>query len=98
MRESLDVSAQLTQVTEVDITRVAKLRQQARDQFQKREAPSSRSCPSSPRPWPAGLEVTRCSTPHSRKTPRRSSERLRGHRDRGGHPPRAAGAGREERR
>ena len=37
MRESLDVSAQLTQVTEVDMTRVAKLRQQAKDQFQKRE-------------------------------------------------------------
>ena len=37
MRESLDVSAQLTQVTEVDMTRVAQLRQKAKDQFQKRE-------------------------------------------------------------
>ena len=37
MRESLDVSAQLTQVTEVDMTRVAQLRSRAKDQFQKRE-------------------------------------------------------------
>ena len=37
MRESLDVSAQLTQVTEVDMTRVAQLRNKAKDQFQKRE-------------------------------------------------------------
>ena len=37
MRESLDVSAQLTQVTEVDMTRVAQLRTKAKDQFQKRE-------------------------------------------------------------
>ncbi|RLZ02908.1 2-oxoglutarate dehydrogenase, E2 component, dihydrolipoamide succinyltransferase [Kocuria tytonicola] len=37
MRESLEVSAQLTQVTEVDMTRVAKLRQKAKDQFQQRE-------------------------------------------------------------
>ncbi|MBD2765557.1 2-oxoglutarate dehydrogenase, E2 component, dihydrolipoamide succinyltransferase [Kocuria sp. cx-455] len=37
MRESLDVSAQLTQVTEVDMTRVAQLRSKAKDQFQKRE-------------------------------------------------------------
>ena len=37
MRESLDVSAQLTQVTEVDMTRVAQLRQRAKDQFLKRE-------------------------------------------------------------
>ncbi|RUP84801.1 MULTISPECIES: 2-oxoglutarate dehydrogenase, E2 component, dihydrolipoamide succinyltransferase [unclassified Kocuria] len=37
MRESLEVSAQLTQVTEVDMTRVAQLRQKAKDQFQKRE-------------------------------------------------------------
>ncbi|MFJ4761039.1 2-oxoglutarate dehydrogenase, E2 component, dihydrolipoamide succinyltransferase [Kocuria marina] len=37
MRESLDVSAQLTQVTEVDMTRVAQLRQKAKDRFQKRE-------------------------------------------------------------
>ncbi|GAA2506140.1 2-oxoglutarate dehydrogenase, E2 component, dihydrolipoamide succinyltransferase [Kocuria salsicia] len=37
MRESLEVSAQLTQVTEVDMTRVAQLRQKVKDQFQKRE-------------------------------------------------------------
>ena len=37
MRESLDVSAQLTQVTEVDMTRIAQLRQKAKDQFLKRE-------------------------------------------------------------
>ena len=37
MRESLEGSAQLTQVTEVDMTRVAQLRQKAKDQFQKRE-------------------------------------------------------------
>ncbi|WP_417218990.1 2-oxoglutarate dehydrogenase, E2 component, dihydrolipoamide succinyltransferase [Arthrobacter sp.] len=34
MRESLDVSTQLTQVHEVDMTRVAKLRTAAKDQFQ----------------------------------------------------------------
>ncbi|GGD00986.1 dihydrolipoamide acetyltransferase component of pyruvate dehydrogenase complex [Tersicoccus solisilvae] len=33
MKESLDVSAQLTQVQEVDMTRVAKLRARAKDQF-----------------------------------------------------------------
>ncbi|OMH33181.1 2-oxoglutarate dehydrogenase, E2 component, dihydrolipoamide succinyltransferase [Tersicoccus sp. Bi-70] len=33
MKESLDVSAQLTQVQEVDMTRIAKLRGRAKDQF-----------------------------------------------------------------
>ncbi|WP_288782277.1 2-oxoglutarate dehydrogenase, E2 component, dihydrolipoamide succinyltransferase [uncultured Kocuria sp.] len=37
MKESLDVSAQLTQVTEVDMTRVAKLRGRAKNSFQARE-------------------------------------------------------------
>ena len=37
MKESLEVSAQLTQVTEVDMTRVAKLRDRAKADFQARE-------------------------------------------------------------
>ncbi|MFI8598031.1 2-oxoglutarate dehydrogenase, E2 component, dihydrolipoamide succinyltransferase [Rothia koreensis] len=37
MKESLDVSAQLTQVTEVDMTRVSKLRDRAKKSFQTRE-------------------------------------------------------------
>ena len=37
MRESLDISTQLTQVTEVDMTRVAQLRGKAKDGFHARE-------------------------------------------------------------
>ena len=37
MRESLDISTQLTQVTEVDMTRVAQLRSKAKDGFLARE-------------------------------------------------------------
>ncbi|WP_129659155.1 2-oxoglutarate dehydrogenase, E2 component, dihydrolipoamide succinyltransferase [Rothia uropygialis] len=37
MKESLDVSAQLTQVAEVDMTRVSKLRDRAKQSFQSRE-------------------------------------------------------------
>ena len=37
MRESLDISTQLTQVTEVDMTRVARLRAKAKDGFLARE-------------------------------------------------------------
>ena len=37
MRESLDISTQLTQVTEVDMTRVAQLRAKAKDGFLARE-------------------------------------------------------------
>lgn len=36
-RESLQVSAQLTQVVEVDVTRIAKLRERAKADFQRRE-------------------------------------------------------------
>jgi 2-oxoglutarate dehydrogenase E2 component (dihydrolipoamide succinyltransferase) len=37
MTESLQISAQLTTVVEVDVTRIAKLRSQAKDSFQARE-------------------------------------------------------------
>ncbi len=37
MRESLDVSTQLTQVTEVDVTRIVQLRAKAKDGFAARE-------------------------------------------------------------
>ncbi len=37
MRESLDISTQLTQVTEVDVTRIVQLRAKAKDGFAARE-------------------------------------------------------------
>ena len=37
MVESLQVSAQLTTVVEVDVTRIARLRERAKEDFQRRE-------------------------------------------------------------
>jgi 2-oxoglutarate dehydrogenase E2 component (dihydrolipoamide succinyltransferase) len=45
MVESLQVSAQLTTVVEVDVTRVARLRTFAKAAFEAARAPSCPSCP-----------------------------------------------------
>ena len=50
MVESLQVSAQLTTVVEVDVTNVARLRASAKNEFEAREGVKLTSCPSSP--WP----------------------------------------------
>ena len=79
MVESLQVSAQLTTVVEVDVTRIARLRDPGQGRLRARaRAPSSASCRSSPWPPSRRSRRTRRSTRASRATrsPTTASENL----------------------
>ncbi len=68
MVESLQVSAQLTTVVEVDVTRISRLRDRPRPTSRSARARSSASCRSSPSPRSRRSRRTRPSTRASRTT------------------------------
>jgi 2-oxoglutarate dehydrogenase E2 component (dihydrolipoamide succinyltransferase) len=72
MTESLRVSAQLTTVQEVDITRIARLRAQAKAEFERREGVKLTTCRSSRRRPSRRSRRTRSSTPRSTRRAARS--------------------------
>jgi 2-oxoglutarate dehydrogenase E2 component (dihydrolipoamide succinyltransferase) len=71
MSESLQRSAQLTTVQEVDVTRIAKLRAAAKGGSSSARASSSPTCRSSPRPPSRRSRRSRSSTRRSTTRPRR---------------------------